>query len=148
MKSKLIILFIITLSFFLSACSDYSTEEEQVVCAPTSEWDEICGVNDEEYIHKCSDAEKENRMCTREYRPVCGSDGVTHPTGCVACSQGVDSWIEGVCPTNAHVCTDVEKQAEICTMEYVPVCGDDNKTYGNGCGACSSGVDSWTEGEC
>ena len=49
----------------------------------------------------------------------------------------------------SHVCTPEEKIAEICTMDYNPVCGDNGKTYANGCTGCSSGeIDSWTLGEC
>lgn len=51
-----------------------------------------------------------------------------------------------------HQCTEAEKAAEACTMEYMPVCGfmpdGTSQTYGNKCGACSAGVDYWESGEC
>ncbi len=51
-----------------------------------------------------------------------------------------------------HTCTDEEKSAMICTMEYNPVCGfkedGTSKTYGNGCSACFEGVSYWESGEC
>jgi hypothetical protein len=47
------------------------------------------------------------------------------------------------------VCTEGEKAAKMCTMDYNPVCGDDGITYGNKCGACASGkVNTYTIGEC
>lgn len=57
--------------------------------------------------------------------------------------------VEGDAPEGAHVCTEEEKQAEMCTMEYAPVCGDNGQAYSNGCTACSSGeIDYYLEGEC
>lgn len=52
-------------------------------------------------------------------------------------------------PSDAHYCTSAEKSAEVCTMEYEPVCGDNHMTYSNGCQACSSGeVNYYVPGEC
>lgn len=60
----------------------------------------------------------------------------------------------------AIYCTDTQRQGNICTMDYVPVCGWFNQdikctkypcaqTFGNSCGACHDDkVDYYTEGEC
>lgn len=48
----------------------------------------------------CIDAKKVDptRMCTMEYRPVCGCNGKTYSNACVATNAGLTEWQEGACP--------------------------------------------------
>jgi hypothetical protein len=65
---------------------------------------------------------------------------------------GIENWTVTESRMNYHQCTDAEKAAEICTLEYMPVCGympdGTSQTYGNTCGACAADVDYWESGEC
>jgi hypothetical protein len=45
-------------------------------------------------------------------------------------------------------CNESPKKDCFCTMIYDPVCGCNDKTYGNGCEAECNGIKEYTKGEC
>jgi len=55
-----------------------------------------CSSKNEKIQDSCIGNEVE-QVCTREYFPVCGCNGVTYGNSCVAESFGLKSWIIGVC---------------------------------------------------
>ncbi|MCH7413246.1 Kazal-type serine protease inhibitor family protein [Belliella sp. R4-6] len=57
---------------------------------------------------------------------------------------------EDITPNEVTDCIDPSKikKDAACYMIYAPVCGCDNKTYGNDCIAINAGVKSFTQGAC
>ncbi|MFN0035861.1 MAG: Kazal-type serine protease inhibitor family protein [Saprospiraceae bacterium] len=49
------------------------------------------------------------------------------------------------CKTN---CVEKQKEGCVCTKQYDPVCGCNNKTYGNACEAECAGIKKYKKGEC
>lgn len=81
---------------------------------------------------------------------VCAADAKVCPDGSAIRRVPPDCEF-AACPGagQSFTCTEEQKEAQICTLDYTPVCGDNEETYGNKCEACADAmVAYWTEGEC
>ncbi|MEM6346322.1 MAG: Kazal-type serine protease inhibitor [Bacteroidota bacterium] len=48
----------------------------------------------------------------------------------------------------SDTCVEVEDQDCICALIYQPVCGCNDKTYGNSCQAECAGITTYSDGPC
>lgn len=90
-------------------------------------------------------------MCTMEYAPVCGERGNrtrTFSNSCQARADGFNVIHRGECrPDNRPP----EREPQVCTREYAPVCGQRGnriQTFPNSCEAGGAGFRVVHPGEC
>ena len=135
------------LSMNKAVCNDYKCE---MIDAPAEA--DVHGCSP---LYKDSDFEQKNPELACDdsiHAPVCANDWKTYVNDCYACVEPlVETYTFWECETDSKfiICTPEQKNADICTMQYEPVCGSDSRTYWNSCVACQSEtVESYTQWEC
>lgn len=128
-------------------------------------------------FQKCNDDCKKNMSCPVVNTPVCGVDNKTYSNNCELKKAGVEKACSGQCPCKTHEetpgikdsCTKNEdcskdkyckfekcgdangkctRAPQVCLMNYMPVCGCDNKTYPNECVMMALRASEKSKGEC
>nr|QGA30572.1 kazal-type serine protease inhibitor [Apostichopus japonicus] len=139
------------------------TEEVTLDCSAricTNEYAPICGSNGQTYINPCVFAyatycddpllsmehagrcrQEEPRIdcsrrgCSRQYEPVCGSNGQTYSNPCLfkyaqhCDDQTLTRLSMGPCGIAADICDP----KPVCTDDFAPLCGSNGVTYNNLC---------------
>jgi len=126
-------------------------------------------------IHHCTEESRNGDACPANIDPVCGfkpdivcvttpCNYITYGNACEACHDAlVVSYTYGECaevPPVVTKCSEDSRNVEVCTTDYIPVCGYfpgivcvdvpcNYNTFSSACEACRiPHVESYMQGEC
>lgn len=128
---------VLALMSFLGGCgrSGNSGEAENPDPAQTEDDASYAAPSDEQAGDESAPGESPGKICGARAGDTCGPDEY--------CAYQAGQYC-GAADATAFC----KPRPEMCTKDYRPVCGCDNRTYGNACSAAAAGQGILQDGEC
>ncbi len=119
----------------------------------TMEFAPVCGCDDKTYATACVAGRSGVSVAKQGACPGDSGSGIAEGQTCGTrgvhgdCAEGLYCAYRSQCGAtdSGGTCT---KKPQVCTREYMPVCGCDNRTYPNKCEAAHAGASLAGPGEC